>query len=53
MKTIGVFLIGPSCYLEMTEDSKKWDKMFSEVEDGDQDISDDNENDVQSDSEKE
>lgn len=27
--------------------------MFSEVEDGDRDISDDNENDVQSDSEKE
>ena len=41
------------CYLGMTEESKECDKMFNEVDDGEWDISDDDDDDLQSDSGKE
>ena len=37
----------------MTEESKECDKMFNEVDDGEWDISDDDDDDLQSDSGKE
>ena len=52
-KQISTFFIGSLCYLEMVEGSEECDKMFNEVDDGKWDISDDNEDDVQSNSEKE
>ena len=45
-------LVGSLCYLEMIEDSKECDKMFSEVDDGEWDISDDNDSELQSHSKK-
>ena len=45
-------LVGSLCYLEMIEDSKECDKMFNEVDDGEWDISDDNDSELQSHSKK-
>ena len=52
-KQISASFIGSLCYLEMVEGSEKCDKMFNEVDDGKWDISDDNEDGVKSNSEKE
>ena len=46
-------LISSLCYLEMIEDSEECDKMFNEVDNAEWDISDDNDFDLRSDSEKE
>ena len=40
------------CYVEMTEESEEYDEMFNEVDDGEWDISDDDDNDIRSDSGK-
>ena len=45
--------IGSLCYLEMTEVSEECDEMFSEVDDGELDISDDDDDDLRSNSGKE
>ena len=46
-------LIGSLCYLEMTEESEEYDEMFNEVDDGERDLSDDDDDDLRSDSGKE
>ena len=46
-------LIGFLCYLRMTEESKECDKMFNGVDDGEWDISDDDDDDLKSDNGKE
>ena len=46
-------LIGSLCYLEMTEESEEYDEMFNEVDDGEWDISGDDDDDLRSDSGKE
>ena len=46
-------LIGFLCYLGMTEESKERDKMFNGVDDGEWDISDDDDDDLKSDNGKE
>ena len=53
IKTNLCFSIGSLFYLQMTQDSEEWDKMFNEVDDGEWDTLDDDDDDVQSDSEKE
>ena len=45
-------LTGCLCYLEMTKDSEECDEMFNVVHNGEWDISDDNDNDLRSDSGK-
>ena len=47
------FLLFLSCYSEMNEKSEECEKIFNEVDDGEWDISDDNDDDLRSDSEKE
>ena len=47
------FLFGSLCFLEMSEGSEECDKMFNEVDDGEWDISDDDDDYVGGDSEKE
>ena len=46
-------LIGSLCCLEMTEESEECDEMFSEVNDGEWDINDDDDDDLRSNSGKE
>ena len=46
-------LICSLCYIEMTEGSEKCDKMFKEVDNDEWNISDDNDDDLRSNSEKE
>ena len=46
-------LIGPLYYSEITEDIEKSEKFFNEIDGGKREISDSNDNDVQSNSEKE
>ena len=53
IKTDMFCLISSLCYLEMIEDSEECDKMFNEVDNAEWDISDDNDFDLRSDSEKE
>ena len=53
IKTDMFCLISSLCYLEMFEDSEECDKMFNEVDNAEWDISDDNDFDLRSDSEKE
>ena len=54
MKPISVFfLLFLLCYSEMNEKSEECEKIFNEVDDGEWDISDDNDDDLRSDSEKE
>ena len=47
------WLVGSLCYLEMTEESEECDEMFNEVDDGEWDISDNDDDDLRSDSGKE
>ena len=47
------WLVGSLCYLEMTEESEECDEMFNEVDDGKWDISDNDDDDLRSDSGKE
>ena len=47
------FLIGPLYYSEFTEDIETSEKFFNEIDGGEWAISDSNDNDVQSNSEKE
>ena len=54
MKPICVFfLLFLLCYSEMNEKSEECETIFNEVDDGEWDISDDNDDDLRSDSEKE
>ena len=46
-------LIGSLYYLEMTDESKECDEMLNEVDDGEWDISDDDDEDLRGDSGKE
>ena len=41
-------LIGSLCYLEITEESENCDKMFRDVDDGEWNISDDDDEDFRS-----
>ena len=41
-------LIGSLCYLEMTEESEECDEMFSETDDGEWGISDEDDDDLRS-----
>ena len=47
------FLLFLLCYSEMNEKSEECEKIFNEVDDGEWDVSDDNDDDLRSDSEKE
>ena len=47
-----ICLIGSLCYLEITEESEDCEEMFHEVDDGEWDISDDDDDDLRGDSEK-
>ena len=46
-----ICLIGSLCYLEITEESEDCEEMFHEVDDGEWDVSDDDDDDLQGDSE--